>query len=151
VPVLEATKNAAPLNNQVSVFQSTTAESLTTTVNKTLALATTTTNGIGVVNTAGSMVPPAGNYLLDYSVAFTDSVSEAFVFIMSPAKNGTAIILTGNQAVSRGTALGANEQVILSQSTFVSCNGTDEITLIALADGDAGVLTAGGVLRFVAI
>jgi len=64
VPVLESA-TTAPVNNSVTWYQSTSPEALTTATPTTLALASKYANGLGAVNTSGSFVLPAGNYLVD--------------------------------------------------------------------------------------
>lgn len=91
VPVLEATKSAAPANNQVAVFNSNGGEAITTTVPKQLVLVTATSNGIGAVNTAGSIVLPAGNYLVDANVLIQDTSATTTAAQLQVELNGGVI------------------------------------------------------------
>jgi len=150
-PVLENLAQA-PANNQVSWFESTAPESVTTGVAKNLALATTLSNGVLVVNTAGSLVPPPGNYLVDAMVLITDSVGEAVSSNFQIQKNAVDIAAQSPQFVNAAaTGNGAGQKYQLSINQFVACNGTDAITLNVLVVGSAGTLTAAGNFRFVAI
>jgi hypothetical protein len=96
IPVLENTASA-PANNQVALFSSSGAEGMTTTVQYTFLMAAATPpNGIGAVNTNGVITPPAGNYLVDASVVFVDSMSEAITIDLALYKNAGPV---GNGAV----------------------------------------------------
>jgi len=142
IPILENTA-AAPQNNQVTYLADSQA-ALTTTVpyRALLASAASTslpvTNGLNVVNTAGSIVPPPGNYLLDvdFNVETTNGsygITSIQVFVQ---KNG----ITQNPGSLGGTnATGWFENaagvggLLLSSNLYISCNGTDAITTIITA------------------
>jgi len=151
-PVLEGTASA-PVNNQVALFQSSSAQTNATTVVTTQLVATAITNGLSIVNTAGSMVPPPGNYLIDYSVVGADSAAEAFLVLADFRKNGTSVWHTGADVpfFTTNISLGAGETDTLSGSLFVTANGTDAFTLSVTQTGTAGVLTAGSSVRWVAV
>jgi hypothetical protein len=142
IPVINGLQSA-PTNNSISWFQSTATEPLVTTVVKVMALATTSTNGLNATNTTGSIVLPAGNYVINYGLQVSDSASEALSIIMLPRKNGVLIPVTPPSFVS-GTALGAGETVSLFSDVYVSSNGTDVFTLEVQAVGAAGSLSATG-------
>jgi len=147
VPVLEST-GAAPANNQVAWFQSTNPEAETTGVPLTLALATAEANGIAAVNTAGSIVMPAGNYLLDYYVT-ASATTAVTAQTINVEKNGAQIGLD-----APGIAIGAGAtvtSVTISGSAFVSLNGTDILKLVSTTTGTGGGVTAAGSLRIVAV
>lgn len=149
--ILDASQAAAPANFSVSLFQSTTNEALVTTVTKTLLVATATANGLAAVNTAGSVVLPAGNYLWDFDVIFKDTGAEAFAGIILPNKNGAAIVVgTNSYEFDNPASIGAGEIVTLGGKLFVTSNGTDAFTLQVNATGAAGTLTAQGFSRFTA-
>jgi hypothetical protein len=150
--ILDSSVASAPINNQVSIFSSTSAQTQTTTVAQNLLAATATNNGLNIVNTAGSFVPPAGNYLVDAQVCSKDTSAEAFQVSFDLKKNGTSVY--GASLVplfNSGVSLGANEIVQVSQTFFITANGTDAFTLPVTCTGAAGTLTAFGVVRFVAI
>jgi hypothetical protein len=143
IPILENIA-AAPQNNQVSNLVDSKAV-LTTTVayQPLLASAASTamavTNGLNVVNTAGSIVPPPGNYLLD--VDFNVQVTNG-----TDALNGLYVQVLKNAVVQNPGALAAGlytglvsnvagiEGMLFSSNLYISCNGTDAITLSVIAN-----------------
>jgi len=151
-PVLEST-TSAPANNQVSWFQSTAAQTYVTTVNTTALNATATANGLNIVNTAGSMVPPAGNYIVDFTCVAQDSAGEALSVLADFFKNGATVYATGPNVpfFVSGVSLGALETDALAGSVFVSANGTDAFTQKVRMIGAAGTLTAGTAVRWTAV
>lgn len=153
VPILSSDAKAAPANNQVSWFQSTSAQTNTTAVATTQLVATATANGLSIVNTAGSMVPPAGNYVVDFSVVGADSAAEAYLVLADFQKNGVSVYQsTGNRPFfTTGSSLGAGETDTVSGSVFVSANGTDAFVLKVTQTGAAGTLTAGSSVRWIAV
>jgi len=149
VPILETTA-AAPTNNQVAFFQSTAPEALVTTTPKALALATASANGILAVNTAGSIVLPAGNYLVDGGCVFKDTSAESFDTVLYITVAGTSIFVTNPTNVV-GVSLGANEELSMACSGYVSVNGAQAVELVAEMVGAGGTLTGAGYLRITAI
>jgi len=149
-PVLEST-NSAPANNQVAMFTSTGNQTLTTTVQTVSLNGTALANGLAIVNTAGSFVPPPGNYNIDYSAKVSDSANEAFQFSTTINKNGVNVYPIFFPQFIDGTALGATETLTLSGSIFVTANGTDAFTEVVTATGAAGVLTMSSSIRFTAV
>jgi hypothetical protein len=143
IPILENIA-AAPQNNQVTNLVDSKA-ALTTTVayQPLLASAASTslavTNGLNVVNTAGSIVPPPGNYLLD--VDFNVQVTNG-----TDALNGFYVQVLKNAVVQNPGALGAGnytglfsnvagvEGILFSSNLYISCNGTDAITTSVVAN-----------------
>jgi len=145
-PVLEST-TSAPANNQVAWFQSTTAESLATGVAYQVLLATASTNGLNAVNTAGAILLPAGNYLVDYVASFGFSVDFQSLNV-SLVKNATNIFLsTAAIGVSGAGDLSAS----LSGGGYVTLNGTDTLALKSTAVFAAGTGVLGGSLRITAV
>lgn len=142
---------AAPQNNSVSLFQTTGTQALATGVTSTMLVATATTNGLAIVNTAGSMVLPAGNYLVDVSLSVHDSVSEFFDVVLDLTKNGTSLTL-GTYSPQIGiAAAGAADVLSLANSYYVSSSGTDALLVRATATGAAGTLVGNASIRIVAI
>jgi hypothetical protein len=141
VPVIEDIVQA-PVNNSVTyLFDN--AASLTTATNYTALLASTAsttipyTNGLNVVNTSGSIVPAAGNYIAMVDVQFTDSANSMSLANLSIEKNGNV--------QSNGASCyipGGSEGCKLSQTIFLSCNGTDAIKVVISATFPSGTLTA---------
>jgi len=146
VPVLESAV-AAPANNQVALFFSSTSEALSTGVSKTLAFATAGTNGISAVNTTGSIVLPAGNYMVDVDVVTSDTHAESFEVTSSLLIN-SALVSFAQDGPFTLTALGNISQSI---TWWFASNGTEAMSVQVDAIGAAGSLTAFGTLRIVAI
>jgi len=154
-PVLENTASA-PINNSVAQFNSSTGESGgATSVAAVLLLATATANGIQAVNTAGSIVLPAGNYIIDLTASGYCSgnvLSNVFADIL---KNGTSIFPVPS------TALGPNCQrpdtanlaitLQVSLQSFITSNGTDAFTFPVTGAYSAGALTIYGQVRIAAL
>jgi hypothetical protein len=82
--------STAPINNQVAVFTDLGAQILATGVAKTHALVTAVTNGLLAVNTAGSILLPAGNYLVYGST--TDVFGTSGTVMSSAIEQGGAVI-----------------------------------------------------------
>jgi len=147
VPVLEtAPGGSVAANNQVALFESAAPQALTTTVSAQMLLATALTNGIGAVNTAGSIVLPAGNYLIDY----VDSVSAATNMsshLVSVEKNGTPVGQQPLRAIAT-TALLTNDSI--TYTGYVSMNGTDALEIVETVTA-VGAIGASGQLRITAI
>jgi len=141
VPVIED-QALAPVNNQVTCLFDNTA-SLTTATNyqPLLAAAASTTvvntNGCGVVNTAGSIVPPAGNYLLSVKTVIAASGNNVTEAQMLTQKNGNIQMKGAFFQQTNGV-----NYVTLNDSFFISCNGTDAITLAIQATFSTGTTTA---------
>jgi len=144
VPILES-QTKAPNNLQVTSFQDTSAAITTNTpYQPLLAAAASNTvvnvNGIGVVNTAGSIVPPPGNYQWLATAVFQETgfyFTDANLYL---EKNGNA---QGPTATFYSNASLA-EVVTLNLQGFVTCNGTDALTLGVSAlfgNGTAAVTT----------
>jgi len=145
--------SAAPANNQVSWFQTTTNEAQVTGVTRSEILATATSNGLSVVNTAGSMVPPAGNYLVDWMVSGLDSANEASSMTVNLTKNGTSVYpWSGTQSFTTDVAApGAAVALALTGSAFLTANGTDVFLLRVAMNGAGGTLTSAGSVIWLAV
>jgi len=152
VPVLETSAGGSvPANNQVAVFQTSTFQTLITATPTTLALTNALANGVGAVNTAGSIVLPAGNYLVDAFVDGEDSANELMSLHLDIKKNGTAIFTGTNTPLAENGAIGGAQFLQVMQTGFVTMNGTDALTVVCNFIGAAGTLTVSGLLRIVAI
>jgi hypothetical protein len=155
-PVLEVS-TTAPTNFSVAWFTSNGAESCTTAVSKTLALATAVTNGIGAVNTAGSIVLPIGNYTLNGFVIVSDSSAETFSTDTTLRKNTVGVFtstggtLDMNPQTEIAIATGANCRYTIPVSCFYSSNGTDALTWTVTLTGAAGTLEARASLVITAV
>jgi len=105
-------------------------------------------NGLGVVITVGSMVPPAGNYLVDSNVQ-VDSTAAMTSFALSLWKNGADLPNYNNCVVAQDAAAIAT-QLFGSASNYVTANGSDFFTLIADATS-TGTVTGWGSVRWLAV
>lgn len=149
IPILESA--SIPTNNSISEFQTTSAETVTSTVSTDVLFATPVANPLGVVNTAGVFNLPVGNYLVNGWVLFTDSVSEAVVVHLAPQKNGNNIVV-GTQSGPQFVTLSSGEADTLPFSFLYSSNGTtDALTISVNATGTAGTLKVQGLIDFVAL
>lgn len=143
--VLDSTTKA-PNNNQVAVFQTPTAsaETFASSAGYQYLMTQAVTNGLSAVNTAGSVVLPPGNYLLDLTSQATATTLQTTLDIQ---KNGTSLL--SKPVEDAGTAISACSN---NASTFVSCNGTDAITVVATANyAYTGTLATWSTLRIVAV
>jgi len=147
--MINTTIESAPTNNSVSMFQSAVVQTNLTTVATTQLVATATFNGLNIVNTAGSMVPPVGNYLVSATSVMADSNSEQFSGVLDLLKNGTGAVLNVDAPSFQITA-GASKQT-LTFLAMVTANGTDAFTISVTETGAAGALTAATVVVWTAI
>lgn len=150
-PVLENLVGA-PANNQVSVFADASAQAIVSNTPIDLPVATVITNGLVIVNTAGSMVPPPGNYLLDYTLQAADSIAEQLVVTADFRKNGASIFGASIEIPTSAFDSGAgNVKSTLTGTMFVTANGTDAFTCHPTLIGAAGTLTAAGLVRWTSV
>jgi hypothetical protein len=99
-------------------------------------------NGCGVVNTAGSIVPPLGNYLISVSAQFYGSGSVFSAASFSVSKNAVAQIPSnGSSTYEYQSSSAVVEFLELGGTMFISCNGTDAITLPTQATFATGTAT----------
>jgi len=147
IPVLENFAQA-PVNNSVTYLVDSQAVLTTATPYQPLLAAVKSTalpvtNGLGVVNTAGSIVPTPGNYILNCSVQMTNTSNVLGTGFLDVLKNGVVQIpeVTGASAEYKNTTA-TNTSLTLNVSIFVSCNGTDAIALELDSVFAAGVTTA---------
>jgi hypothetical protein len=144
IPVLESVVTA-PANNQVSFLQGVSAP--LSGVSTVIPFGTTVYNGVNVVNTAGQMVLPAGNYNMETVISAAGTVITQV--ILDIFKNGAAL----NPGFASIFVVGAGAAVAdtnLSKIAFIQSNGTDAYTVLAsvTATGTPGIL---GQVRFTAI
>jgi len=151
IPILESL-TTAPANNSASMFLSNGDEALTTNTPTNLLVATVSANGLNVVNTAGSFVPPVGNYLVLVNITGKDAHAggELFQFEAQLKKNGTAILATWTPQAETNLVLN-NQFITLSYSFFVTANGTDAFTNVVTSIGAAGILTMEGNVVWIAM
>ncbi len=141
-------QGAVSVSPSVAEFRSAAGEnSGATTVNVNLLLATAVTNGLGVVNTAGSFVPPAGNYLVSVW-ANLDADATTTQFELDVFKNGATIFAAAALHPTIGVGTSGNNKMLASCTVTVSANGTDAFTFPCkqtLGAGGAGMPQFGGV------
>jgi len=143
-PVLENVVSA-PLNYHVSNFQSTSAESSgATTVAKTLALATTVTNGVGASNASGVITLPVGNYLIIGMVNIV-SLGDLIYTIMSFLINGSANAIVSEQQIQN------SNNFSVSATIFVTSTGSTTVALSVSNEYSGGTTTNFGNLIIQAV
>jgi len=141
-PVLESTVNA-PLNLRVSQFQSAGGSEAAgaSSVAKTLALATSTTNGLQAVNSAGVITLPVGNYIVNFGIALINSATQCTALIGSLLLNGTALPFAPEQGISVVASAFA-----VNGTYFVTSTGTTTIAVSATCYYVSGTTTLNGSL-----
>jgi len=141
-PVLENTVNA-PLNLRVSQFQSTggSESAGATTVSKTLALATVTTNGLQAVNSAGVITLPVGNFIINMGVLMYNTATAATALSAGILLNGSVLPFAPQQTAA--TAVG---DWSVSGTYFVTSTGSTTIAVSAVATYSSGTTTLNGSL-----
>ncbi len=145
VPVLDST-NAAPANNQVTQYQSQT-DVLTTATPHTLVWGTVDANGLSAVNTAGSIVLPAGNYIVWTTVNFEASGANLTDVNIIIQKNSVAVKTNPPQwTPSAGTTV-----ISYSDQTYFSSNGTDTLKVVVSQTFGAGTAQAYATLTILAV
>jgi hypothetical protein len=141
--VLEST-SSAPMNNQVAVFSDSGTQSLASGSARTHALNTVVTNGLNAVNTAGSILLPAGNYLVYGS---TTDVFGTSGTVMSSViqQNGAVITGMGSQTAAYAAAAvcttwsGSPSAYVVSTglaASAISLVTTDTFTGVSTSTGD---------------
>jgi len=143
---------SAPTNTGVSVFASTGAEAAgATTVATTMLYATASTNPLQIVNTAGSMVPPAGNYLVSYTVTGQGSAANFFGVNADLQKNAASVFAAGNVPQQVTSVAAGGNSFTAGTTVFVSANGTDAFRVRATDQYSAGTATNGGLITWKAV
>jgi len=140
----------APANNQVSVFYSAGGEAITTATPYQPLIATVgVSNGLNAVNTAGSVVLPPGNYIID---ATFNLVAGTLITGISAEymKNGAAYEAS-DQILTIGAGAALVQTSLSLPSLFYTSNGTDTLNLriVGTFTGGNGFVTAS--LRVVAV
>lgn len=147
--ILDASAAAAPQNFSVSMFYGATNEVAgATTVLYQPLYANASTNPLGIVNTAGSFVLPAGNYLVD---SFLDLEGGGGNAITVSAIQFTSGGLMAQTLVSPFSA--ASSSAVATQSFFFASNGVTPLSntiTLTFAGGGSAILQH-STIRFVAI
>jgi len=115
-------------------------ESLANNTPLVLLVATAVANGIGAVNTSGTIVPPAGDYRVTATLQLNASGSVMTNGLLFLNKNGAAIQRTVFNLAGGGTT-GSEE---LTADWIVSMNGTDSVSITAQAVFGSGTVSAFG-------
>jgi hypothetical protein len=152
VKILESV-TTAPTNYHVSWFQTTTTESVPAAGDtQNLLFATASANALNIVNTAGSFVPPVGNYLVDVGCSVHSSTNVLTIVALDVQKNGTSVFLSTLKP-QIGSATTGTTDADVSTSVYVSCNGTDAITFPVTVSVSSGgsTNTAAGTVRFTSV
>jgi len=143
----------APVNNSVTQLIASANEAITTTVLHTMLFADVTvgdgyTNGVNAVNTNGSILLPAGNYLISTTILFqyTGNSTQSEVEIY---KNN-ALSVTESPGVLSNPS-GAYTALTVDSSVFVSLSGTDTISVRVIGTFSTGTASANGILTIMAI
>lgn len=147
--ILDASAASAPTNFTVTSFSNTAGTPLATAVPIQLPLAGASNNGLNIVNTAGSMVPSAGNYYVSWMVEFSSS-GNSTEFHASIQKNA-AVQPVATAIQEWAGPSGAYPTLGLSGSTFVTANGTDAFLLTVESTFSTGVSTVNGVCTWIAV
>jgi len=139
----------APTNFSTSNFQSV-AIPAPNGVQTTVPVANVIQNGLGIVNTAGSLVPPAGNYMIDASTNIQGVITALTSMTLDIQKNGASTSTPNSYVTSAANLQTAG--TLNSMPVIVSANGTDAFTVTAffIYTGGAGP-TYDTVVRFVAV
>jgi len=150
--VLDST-TSAPKNNSVSQFYGV-GQGLATNVSETLTFSGVTvasgySNGLQIVNTAGSFVPPSGNYLVSCDVQ-SETTGNSTEHQVEFKKNGSDVFAS-NVICFRSFPSGANPEVPLSFAAYITANGTDAFTIVARQVFSTGAGSADATLRWLAV
>jgi len=136
VPVLESS-TTAPINNRVAEFVGTAQTAAATTVAQVQPLATSVTNGLQVVNSAGSFTLPVGNYLVSAGVVFSNNGSNCSATLQLQ-KNGTLYGIIGGAFDASATI----PMSITLPTQFISNSTASDIwTVVATATYSTGTVT----------
>jgi hypothetical protein len=150
-PALGSLNSLVATALKIAEFYSTSAETgATTGVLKNLLLASVVTNGLGVVNTAGSLVPPAGNYLILFSVNSNASGQYLANATVELYKNGN--FYSGGSGIysfQPGTSL--FDTLTAQGFTTLQCNGTDYLSLYGAATFANGTVGMYGSIVLLAV
>jgi len=119
---------------------------MTTAVAHTMALATTAANGLGAVNTGGSVLLPEGNYLLDVS-AFVASTGAMTTGILAIEVSGAPVGINPQFSFAAGAAA---EDIPMSDTWYFQSTGANPVSVVMTVVG-AGTITGNAQLRIVAV
>lgn len=141
-PVLENLAGA-PTNYSVSAYSTSANTALTTSAGAVLDFVTVQFNGLGIVDAAGQYTPPPGNYIATFTVQFTFT-GNATIATAYLQKNGSTIGSTNHPTLTFTS--GTVTTLPLTQSAYISANGTDYIDVGVEAIFSTGTCTCNGFL-----
>jgi hypothetical protein len=144
-PVLETSVNPPPQFNS-SQFINSALTPLASTVGNVLAFADSTpahgyVNALGIIQAGGSFVPQAGNYLVSAEANFASS-GNSTLFQLSIQKNAGAITTSNPNTIFQLPSGAYPAWAVAIPPTFVQCNGTDALTVVATSNFSTGASTA---------
>lgn len=152
--LLNSTLESAPMNNQVSQFQSTAGETLTTTIAHTVLYADVSVphgfaNGLIIPNVSGVFTPPPGNYIVSGfgQVTFTGNST---VLQVNLQKNGTDVFNNAPVWQNNFPSIAASQDSY-NFTYYVTANGTDTFQTNLTATFSTGSATAFAVLTWLAV
>jgi hypothetical protein len=140
--------NTAPTNFRSALFSDVSLLPITASaVPQLIPLVITNVNGIGAVNTAGIVVLPVGNYIVDVACSFTFDGPGECIGTMSLQVDGSAVYATSVDMTTLST-LGAFE---LSTPWFVSSTGATTVSVQVQVTFPGAGAQEFGVLRIVSV
>lgn len=153
--VLESTATA-PKNYSMSMFSSVGNEASTSTVPHTMLFATAAANGLGAVNTTGSILLPAGNYLVGYSVVSADTSQDLSELVADLQTNVDSAGFASVYAVGNvPTLLGGGSttwfDAQLTGSVYLTLDGSTPLKVLVTPTFSGGTNTLGGNLTILAV
>ncbi len=124
--ILDASAAVAPQNFSVSQF-SNTAQASANATPTTMLLATVVANGLAAVNTAGSIVLPAGNYLVSAQAELgeTGGLIATAIVALTFSSGGTTVTAENQYGGGTNTLM----SISIAPQFFIS-NGTNTISLV---------------------
>lgn len=149
VPVLESS-TTAPTNYQAAQLISSVGESVSNGSGYTLLFADTSSalfaNGLGAVNTSGSIVLPAGNYMFSADVQSVNT-GVSTQWILAVKKNASTLSVQPTFTLVGQTSANVSQ----SCNVYFSVNGTDAITVVVTNSFSTGTSTVYGSLKITAL
>jgi hypothetical protein len=118
------------------------ATSYVTATPKALVWDTTLIDGLGIgPAAAGVFTPPAGTYIVQANISWSDSVNEIAQALVEVQKNGVSLAAKCITYQLLSPAGGVGTDSSLSVQGIVSCNGADTVRIAVTLTGAAGALT----------
>jgi len=149
VPVLESSTKA-PANNQVAVYVAQ-AEAIPTTLTNytTLYNHSSIAGSLGITNTSGQFLLPAGNYLIHSTMNFECSAADLSLIQMTPTLTGGAAVLGGYALVQETFA--TSTEMEITGVWFYQSDGVTTLANVVQAQFSGGTMALSGTILFQAI